>query len=237
MSRAVILFLLILASAFGVAFSQRRRAKPKPKPKPPARIIERVLTVTVAPAAEMVCSSGQCPTLESRVKLTANSNNRAGDQEVSFEWTAPVGKISSTGNSATWDLKGVNPGEYVATVRVSDQHSGKGTAQQQIKVIDCGPCSQNSTPCPLISVSCPEEVDKTTALKFIVTVARGPELHTPITYLWTVSAGKIINGEKDKELEVALPEDEDSVRGTVFVGGYDPRCATIASCTSKIRKQ
>jgi hypothetical protein len=233
MYRSFILVLLILVSVFGVASSQRRR-KSKPKPKPPAKVVERLLAVTVAPAAEMVCSSAKCPNLDATVKLTANSNNRAGDKEVSFEWTVPVGKINSSGNSATWDLKGVTPGEYMATVKVSDQHSGKGSAQQQIKVVDCGPCSPNLTPCPVISVACPEEVEKASALKFVVTVANGRDM--PITYLWTVSAGEIVKGEKDKELEVALPDDEDAVRATVFVGGYDPRCPTIASCISKIKK-
>ena len=170
-------------------------------------------------------------------KLVATSTNPGVDEQASFQWSVTAGKLNPAGHVLSWDLKDVAPGVYTATVKVSDHHAGTGSSQQQITVVDCGPCNENASPCPVISVSCPEEIDRTGSLKFLATVSGGPLLSTPITYLWTVSSGKIISGEKSKDLEVVLPFDEDEVRGTVYVGGYDPRCATIAWCTSKLKKQ
>jgi hypothetical protein len=213
--------------------AKRRTAKAPPKP----RIVAHSIPVSIFSSDEMICGSGQCPMRVSSAKLVANSTNPGVDEQSKFEWSVTVGKLTSVGNVLSWDLKGVVPGVYTATVKVSDQHAGTGSAQQQVTVVDCGPCSQNSSPCPVISVSCPDEIDPSASLKFLTTVSGGSLLSTPITYLWTVSSGKIVNGEKSKDLEVALPSDEEEIRGTVFVGGFDPRCATIASCTSKIKKQ
>lgn len=234
MPRMMVLSMVVVASLFSFGFSQKRRAKVKPKPKP--KIVARPITLNIISSAEMICNSGQCLNREATVKLVADSSNPNGDPSIVFVWNVTGGKLNSTGKSVSWDLKGVLPGVYTATVKASDQHSGKGDAQKQVSVIDCGPCTQNSTPCPTISVACPSEVDKSTVLKFSATVAGGPLLSTPATYLWTNSAGRIVNGIKGPEMEVALPEDEDEVRGTVFIGGYDPRCSTIASCTSKIKR-
>ena len=213
--------------------AKRRTVKAPPKP----RVVAHSIPVSIVSSEEMICGSAQCPTRVSTAKLVANSTNPGIDEQSRFEWNVTAGKLISSGNVLSWDLKGVVPGVYTATVKVSDQHAGNGSAQQQITVVDCGPCSQNSSSCPVISVSCPDEIDTSASLKFLTTVSGGPLLSTPITYLWTVSSGKILNGEKNKDLEVALPSDEEEVRGTVFIGGYDPRCATIASCTSKIKKQ
>lgn len=255
-SFAAFVILLALASCFSFGIAEKRKPKPKAKPKATAkkssakakrttakkratkpRIVAHSIPVSIVSSDEMICGSRQCPMRGATAKLVATSTNPAVDEQSRFEWSVTAGKLNSAGHVLSWDLKDVGPGVYTATVKVSDQHAGTGSSQQQITVVDCGPCNENSSPCPVISVSCPDEIDTAGSLKFLSTVSGGPVLSTPITYLWTVSSGKIISGEKSKDLEVGLPFDEDEVRGTVYVGGYDPRCATIAWCTSKLKKQ
>jgi len=234
MRNAIVVFTLVLLSVSSFGFSQKHKKKPMPKAKPAPRVVARSLTVNVVSSEELICSSSQCPTRESTVRLVANSLNPAGEQR-SFAWTVTGGRGISSGGAVTWVLKGALPGVYTASVKVSDQQSGIGQAQQQIRVVDCGPCTQSSTPCPVVSVVCPEEIDKAAGLKFSAHVAGGPLLSAPLSYLWTVSSGTIVRGEKERDLEVAATEDEEEIRGTVFVGGYDSNCSTIASCTSKIK--
>src|SRR5436190_20891142 len=250
-SIVVLVVLLTLASCFSFGFAEKHKPKPKAKPKATAkkatakkrttkskpRIVAHYIPVSIVSSDEMMCASRQCPMRVTTVRLVANSTSPAVDEQTTFEWSVSAGKLNSVGHVLSWDLKDLAPGIYTATVKVSDQHAGTGSSQQQITVVDCGHCNENSSPCPVISVYSPDDVDTNGSLKFLATVSGGPLLSTPITYLWTVSSGKIIKGEKSKDLEVALPSDEDEVLGTVYVAGYDSRCATIASCTSKIKKQ
>jgi hypothetical protein len=231
MRRAIALLTIVLF-LLGTGVSQRRKSKHKAAPKP--KVVSRHVTVNVVSSADMICSTGECPTRESVLKLSASTVN-TGDT-FSYSWSVSGGKIAATGNSVVWDLKGALPGIYTAFVKVSDQHSGTGDAQLQIKVVPCGNCTQESSPCPLISVSCPDEIVKGSSFKFAVNIAGGPTLVTP-TYLWTVSSGKIVKGDREKELEVVASDDDPEIRGTVLVSGYDPNCSTIGSCTSKLKTQ
>lgn len=232
MRRAIALLTIVLF-LLGTGISQRRKSKRKPAPKP--KIVSRHLTVNVVSSAELICGTGECPTRESILKLSANTVN-TGDT-FNYNWSVSGGKIAATGNTVSWDLKGALPGVYTASVKVSDQHSGTGDAQLQIKVVDCGKCSQDSAPCPVITVSCPDEIVKGSSFKFAVDITGGPRLATSPTYLWTVSAGKIVKGDRERELEVLASDDDSEIRGTVLISGYDPNCSTVSSCTSKLKTE
>ena len=230
MRKLITVFMLVLTGLLGIGISQRRRTHSKPKPK--AKPIVRSLTVRIISSAEMVCGTTECLTRDSSVNLKAISTEPANAQ-LTFQWSVSGGKLVSTGNPTTWNLNNVLPGVYTASIKVADQQGGTGNDQLQVRVVSCGGC--NSTPCPTISVSCPEEIDAKERLSFSATVSGGPTSIKP-TYLWTVSSGKIIRGETSPELDVTIEDGEDQVRGTVYVGGYDPNCSTIASCTSKINR-
>ena len=242
-SKATIALMLLLSLFLSTGISQRRRAKPKAKaspkqrhqPPPRPKIVARSLTVSIVSSTDMICASIQCPLRDSSVKLIANSLNESGADNLSYDWSFTGGKLSSNGRSVSWDLKGVQSGIYTANVKVSDQHAGTGTAQTQIRVVDCGACTPQSSPCPVIAVSCPDEISKDEALKFNVTITDGPKILTPPTFLWTISSGTISSGETAPELNVVGPYDEERVRATVYVGGYQPDCRTITSCTTKIK--
>jgi len=244
-SRATIALMVLLSVFLGTAISQRRKAKPTAKPTPKKRtkpapkpkIVPKSLTVNVVNSTDMICGSIQCPLRDSSVKLIANSLNQSGDDTLSYEWSVTGGKLTSSGRSVSWDLKGIQPGIYTANVKVADQHAGTGTAQTQIRVVDCGACTANASPCPVVIVSCPDEISKDEALKFSVTITDGPKLLAPPTFLWTVSSGTISGGETAAVLNVVGPYDEERVRATVYVGGYQPDCRTITSCTTRIKSE
>lgn len=230
MQKLIVVILLLLTGLLGIALSQKRRHNSKPKAKP--KVVARSLTVRIISSAEMVCGSTECPTRESSVNLNAISTGQENAQ-LTFQWTVSGGNVVTAGNTTKWNLHNVLPGVYTASVKVSDQQGGTGNDQFQVRVVSCGGC-QASTPCPVITVACPAEIDGKEPLSFSATVSGGPPLKT--TYLWTISSGKILKGETASSLDVAVEDGEDEVRGTVYVGGYDPNCPTIASCTSKIRR-
>jgi len=231
MQKVIAVIMILLTGLLGMGLSQKRKTKAKPKPKP--KIVARSLTVRIISSAEMICGSGGCPTRESSVNLNAISADQENAQ-LTYQWTVSGGKLTTTGNATKWDLNNVLPGVYTASVKVSDQQNGTGNDQVQIRVLNCGGC-QSSSPCPVISVACPAEIDGKAGLNFSATVSDGSPVSKQ-TYLWTVSAGKITSGETSSNIEVAADDDEDEIRGTVYVGGFEPNCSTIASCTSKIRR-
>lgn len=89
--------------------------------------------------------------------------------------------------------------------------------------------------CAKVSVTCPEELDLTTPLKFIAKVVGGKR-YGEVTYNWTVSKGTISMGQGTSTIEVDLKgEDCRGLTATVEVGGTDPSCSHNASCSVCIR--
>jgi hypothetical protein len=96
--------------------------------------------------------------------------------------------------------------------------------------------SPTPSACPVVRVSCPDEVKEKETLTFTANVAGGDQNVTP-TFNWSVSAGTISSGQGTS----SITADTDGVGGqtitaTVDVGGYDRACSTSASCTASVTK-
>jgi len=175
-------------------------------------------------------SSDTCTASASRsVTLNAGASDQDNDTLL-YTWSVTGGTLSGEGGSVGWDLSGVAPGSYTATVQVNDGngHIVPGTAT--ITVAECTNCRP---PCPTISVDCPTSaVDPGTPITF-GTSTTSPTVS--LTYNWTVSAGTISSGQGTSSITVDTTGlGGQSVTATLEVGGLDPACSRTASCTATV---
>jgi hypothetical protein len=88
--------------------------------------------------------------------------------------------------------------------------------------------------CPQILMVCPLEMNAAKIMKFNVKVTGGKRLGE-LTYRWTVSKGTIKSGQGTATIEVDLEgKNCPELTATVEVGGVDPNCQRLASCTTCI---
>ena len=89
--------------------------------------------------------------------------------------------------------------------------------------------------CPTISVSCGEaHRDETIPITFNASVI-GAKPIREVSYCWTVSAGTIKRGQGTAVIEVeARGRDRQGLTATVSIGGFDPKCAHTASCSTPL---
>lgn len=98
-----------------------------------------------------------------------------------------------------------------------------------------GPIPSQGADCPKISVICGEpQPDETIPLTFSASVIGGKPTRE-VTYCWTVVRGAIKRGQGTKVLEVeAKGRDRQALTALVNIGGFDPKCAHTASCSTAI---
>ena len=145
-----------------------------------------------------------------------------------FTWTVTGGRLSGEGKSVTWDLSGLAPGTYNASVEVNDGNGHPVPGSSTVTVEVCSGCVP---PCPTVSVSCPSDVDQGAPLTFTATVNGDAN----VTYNWSVSAGTISSGQGTSSITVSTDGlGGQTVTATVELGGLDPSCSRTASCTTSV---
>jgi hypothetical protein len=146
----------------------------------------------------------------------------------------PIGRLIEKSRKVIWDLKGVKEGTYTATVEASDKHRNTGSGSITVTVVVCPGWLPDPPPCPTISVACRSRVDPKEPITFEATVAGGDSDIKP-TYKWSLSAGKIINGQATRKISVdASRLKKESITAKVKVGGAQPSCNNVASCTVEL---
>ncbi len=204
---------------------------------PPPNVAPTVSVSASSATINIPCPTGPSvetctPSPNSEVQLTADARDPDNDTLL-YTWSVTGGRISGDGRVVTWDLSGVNPGTYTATVEVNDgnQHTANSSTTVTVVVCECAP-----PPCPTISVSCPADVEQGAPITFNASVGGGPPSLTP-TYNWSVSAGTITSGQGTSSIQVDTAGlGGQTVTATVEVGGVDPACATrTASCSTQVR--
>lgn len=175
-----------------------------------------------------------CELTEKEVKLYANITS-LHKAELNFNWQVPVGRLIGKTSEVTWDLSGVEAGTYTATVEASDRkkHTANGSITVTVEI--CPGYLPDPPPCPVVLVTCPSSLESKRSVTFEATVSGGYTEKTP-TYEWSSSAGKIISGQATPKVTVDVSGlSQDWITATVSVGGFNPSCATVASCTIMIR--
>lgn len=95
---------------------------------------------------------------------------------------------------------------------------------------------QNDVPeCPTISVSCPDAGRRENEpIRFRADVTGGKPM-SEFSYNWSVSKGRISCGQGTTAIEVEVTGmDLEGLTATVEVGGFEPNCPRVASCSMAI---
>jgi hypothetical protein len=170
-----------------------------------------------------------CEPME-EVRLLANTTSPR-NSPVKLSWQVPVGRVSGNNREVTWNLSGVKPGTYTATVEASDRYKNAGSGSITVTVVVCPAWRPDPPPCPNLSVSCPSTLDSNGSATFEATVAGGDPT-TTLTYKWSLTAGRIISGQGTPKLTVdASGLSRESITATMSLSGMNPACLAVASCT------
>jgi len=183
------------------------------------------------PCPEGPSVSDCVPSATREVQLTADARDPDNDTLL-YTWSVTGGRISGEGRVVNWDLSGVNPGTYTATVEVNDgnQHTATDSTTVTVAVCACAP-----PPCPTVSVSCPADVEEGSPITFNASVTGGPPSLVP-TYSWSVSAGTITSGQGTSSITVDTAGlGGQTVTATVELGGVAPECSRTDSCSTSVR--
>jgi hypothetical protein len=162
------------------------------------------------------------------VALTANANDPDGDTLL-YTYNTTGGRITGEGPNVSWDLTGVQPGTYTATVEVDD---GCGCVSFSSTTATVAACTGCVAPCPTITVDCPTgEVQQGTPATVSVNLSGGVAGLQP-TYNWSVSAGTISAGQGTPSITVDTTGTAgQTITATVELGGLGDTCEKTKSCT------
>ena len=166
------------------------------------------------------------------VGLSASAGGPDVDAKLVYVRTVSAGRIRGKGQKVIWDLSNVADGTYTANVEVNDATGLTAMASTKVTIALCRTCITRESPCPAVAVSCPEKAESNQSMTFQAHVYGGdPTIR--VTYTWSVSAGKISNGQGTSTITVDVSEvTRGSITATVSIGGYHPACPNTASCTT-----
>jgi hypothetical protein len=153
-----------------------------------------------------------------------------------YKYSVSAGKVLGSGSQVKWDLSDVKPGTYNIAVTV------KGLGEQTVESLQakatvrgCPDCICDFD-CPSVSVTAPYEVEAGKPAVFTANISGG-SLDT-VTYDWTVSNGKIINGQGTPSITVATVRKMagNKITATVRIPDNSPAhvCPNTASATARI---
>ena len=211
---------------------RRNVRAPSILPNQPPTVTLSSSTSTITLGCPPGTSNPNCQASASQtVQLTANATDPDGDTLL-YTYTTTGGRITGEGPNVTWDLTGVTPGTYTASVEVDDGCGCISFSSTQVTVTACTGCVP---PCPTVNVSCPDTVDAGSPVTFTANVSGGDPNVTP-TFNWSVSAGTISSGQGTSSITVDTTGlSGQTITATVDIGGLEPSCTRTASCTASVR--
>ncbi|MFN2577392.1 MAG: hypothetical protein ABR607_06840 [Pyrinomonadaceae bacterium] len=215
-------------------FGHRNKREPSilPNQPPTASLAASMSTITLP------CPPGtrseSCPaTASSGVQLTTTATDPDGDTLL-YTYTVTGGRITGDGANVSWDLSGLGPGTYTASVEVDDGCGCITASSTTVTVANCANCVPILT-CPQVNVDCPSDVEETGSATFTARFNQGTPTVSE-TYNWSVSAGTITSGQGTPSITVsAAGLAGQTITATVEIGGVDPTCPRTASCSTPVR--
>jgi len=183
------------------------------------------LSLLAEPSVITVCE-GAGPAI---VQLNARATS---SYPIRYRWTTNGGRLEGDGATVTWDLSGMRPGYYKAYVDI-DTGSGDQACQAfsstTVLVNRCPPPPPPLPVCPNVGILCPERVELNEPVTFTSTLTGGSGNVTP-TYHWTVSAGRITDGQGTPTIRVDTTGlAGQALTATLSMGGYNLECTATCS--------
>ena len=141
--------------------------------------------------------------------------------ELTYTWTASGGKITGTGDSATFDATGIAPGKYTVTATVSDGEK-TATCSSEITVL-----KRNEAP----TVSCePTSTSATVGDSVTIKANASDPNNDNLTYTWTVNGQKLAADTPTITFGTAGREPGDyTVKVEVSDGELTATCSTVVT--------
>ncbi|MGH9875440.1 MAG: hypothetical protein ACRD9S_23535 [Pyrinomonadaceae bacterium] len=179
------------------------------------------LSLLAEPRVITVCEGSGAAIVQLNARATSN-------YQISYRWTSNAGRISGNGSNVTWDISGLQPGYYKAYVDIdtgSGDEACQAFASTAVLVNRCPPAPPT---CPNVAIECPDGVVVNEPLTFRSSVSGSSNVRQ--TYSWSVSAGRIIDGQGTDTIYVDTTGlAGQSVTASLSVGGYNLDCS--ATCT------
>ncbi len=216
------------------AFAQKSKVKTET-----VVYVPPTLQLTATPTVVTACA-GETDQVAARVQLDVRpSFASAGTPH--YKWSASGGRIDGNGPTPTWDLSGLQPGYYKAFVEAGTIEDCVAFSSVTV-LVKCPPPM-----CPNIIVSCPERVMANHPVTCSASVTGSPNVTR--VYNWSLSAGKIIQGEGTNTITVDTTGlGGQSVKASLLIPGYDglncsasfvvqiqpepPRCRKFDECVN-----
>lgn len=183
--------------------------------------------------------SHSCPfTAEHQIGLTALTKDF--NKQSIYAYTVTGGRVVGEGSKVAWDLSGVGPGFYSATVEVQDNKKHRALSSVTVKIENCSDCVISDFPCPTIVVTCYDEVKAGIPITCEVAVGTATRSN-PITYEWSArdSSGADLSGRIGGQgTSISITTDGlggTTVTATVEVKGLDRSCWRTASSSTAVK--
>ncbi|MDT4896333.1 MAG: hypothetical protein QOH25_1410 [Acidobacteriota bacterium] len=178
-------------------------------------------------------TSATCnPSGDRSVQLSANATDPDGDTLL-YTYTTTGGRVTGDGANVSWDLSGVQPGTYTATVEVDD---GCGCVAFSSTTVTIAECTNCVPPCPTLSISCPTDQVLAGTPATVSANVSGGDPNASVTYNWTVSSGTISSGQGTPSITIDTTGlAGQNVTATVELGGLPPECDRTESCSFSVR--
>jgi hypothetical protein len=147
--------------------------------------------------------------------------NYINDEE-GFAAEAEDGVVTQVHYVARADEAGLCPGSYVSLSDLLPRHEPKMLLEFF---------------CPTVAVGCPAEtLEVGELITFLGSYSWGFSYIKP-TYTWSVSAGRIVDGQNTLSIRVDTKgiADRTEITAKLTVGGAPASCSTVASCTTRLQ--
>lgn len=223
-----LLVICSLGAATDAAAQRRnnnRRNTTSTNTAPPVVTLSTDSQVVTVCANERQVMSG---TARNQVRLNANSSGFS-TSGLRYRYVTNGGKIVGDGANVMWDLTGVQPGAYTASVEVDNglDETCRAFSSATVVARDCPPA-----PCPNVRVTGSDTVEAGTPVNFVANVGGG---ETVPTYNWTVSAGTITAGQGTNAITVDTTGiGGQTVEARLQLAGLDPNCAATANFATPV---
>jgi len=210
--------LVVMAFALTTAQAQQKRPRSVSSGPPFLELAASRNTIRVC--------AGEDSTVQLRARATTQSGN-----PLRYKWATDGGRITGDGADTSWDLSGMRPGVYRATLEVDSGYDDTcaSFSSAAVLVTDCPVIAPS---CPSVSINCPDTVAFDQLLTFSANISGGSALLPPELH-WTVSAGQIVEGQGTRAIKV----DPAGTAGQTITASVDVRVAGLscpAHCTVSV---
>ncbi len=202
--------------------------------KKPSVVLRASKTLANIPCPSgMRTFSGGCPANDLQVTLISQTD---GFRNPVYAYTSGVGKLVGEGNHVVWDLTGVSPGIYTATVEVRDNKKRPVVSSVTVKVQECRDCVHTHDDfCRPIRVVCYDEVKAGTPITCKVEMPGSSRF----TYVWSIHGDEEMSRRlHSQDTYVSIPSEGlagQTLYVRVEVVGLDPSCNRTASSQTKVK--